>query len=94
MTMGEFLSLVGTWLLDEPMHSALVLILAVLNLLLYAYISWKQWSMNARLLSVELRHGRILEDIRSYRSDMGTMQSELRGEITATRSEIRSHEND
>ena len=93
MTFGEFLHMIGTWLLDEPVYSVLILVLGILNILIYMYVGWKQWSVNARLLTIELQQNTIREDIRIYRIDMGTMKSELQEDITATRNAVKRDTN-
>lgn len=60
MTLGETLSLACDWLLNEPMHKALLLILGIFQILLWGYMLISHHRMVIRLQAVEFRHDGIM----------------------------------
>lgn len=70
MTLGETLSIVCDWLLNEPVHQALLLILGVFQVLLWGYMLISHHRMGMRLQAVELRHDSIMHRTRANAGDI------------------------
>lgn len=83
MTLGETLAAVGDWLLNEPVHRALLLVLALLQILLWGYMLIAHHRVHMRLLSVELRHEGLIQRTSANAGDIGTLKRNTDANIKA-----------
>lgn len=83
MTLGDILFFVGDWLLNEPVHRALLLILGALQILLWGYMLIAHHRVNIRLQSVELRHDAIVHRTTANAGDILNLRRNTDSNIEA-----------
>lgn len=88
MSTGEFFSLLGQWLLSEPVHHSMVLVLSFLTLFLCMYMLVAYHFMRSRLLSVELRYQGLIERITVQSSDITVLRRDTLDQIGEVREQV------
>ncbi len=92
MSTGDFFSLLGDWLLDEPVHHSMMLTLAFLTLFLWVYMLVAYHFLHGRLLSIELRHQGLVERTTTQNSDMTVLRRDTLNKIGEVMTRVTSSE--
>ncbi|MCK5616067.1 hypothetical protein KAR91_80130 [Candidatus Pacearchaeota archaeon] len=89
MTFGTFIHGLFEWLLQKQVQDALVIILGIFNLILFAFIGTSHWRMRMRLYTIEQSYRRLFDRIVDVRSDISVIKSELKSEVNDLRFTVR-----
>lgn len=88
MSTGEFLTQVGSWLLQEPVHKVLLLCLGIAQLILWSYIIVAHKLMSVRLSTNEVRTKSIMLDQTAQNSEIMQIRRDTQSEISQVRTDV------
>lgn len=74
MPLGETFSILGSWLLNEPVHLAMFYALGVLQIFLWGYMLIAHHLIIRRLQSVELRHDTLIHRMTANAGEILTLK--------------------
>lgn len=74
---------IGTWLVNEPVHETLLLVLGALQILLWFYILISNYYLQGRMMSIELRHDSILQRTSANAGDLHKLKRDTTDKMEA-----------